>query len=244
MFVAHSGRIRNVVKKEPWRPVIANEQPYAPAALDIVSMLMQVSRGYFLAELPVSEHIMKQLAEKFGFLMQIFARLVEQQCGEMPSLEERSRRKIRLESEPNSEAASAVSGRMGVLGNKMMMAKAMAQETIKHAIDVDGEENGESGGGEMEPSLEQDNEVEALCVRLASVHYILGSCDDLLRQIIDGALCQNYTGTPLDTAMDEVKDKLGGHCNRIAEHIGEIRLGKKFVHTISLEPCRRRQKLF
>eukprot|EP01051_Picozoa_sp_SAG22_P008375 SAG22_NODE_635_length_8370_cov_33.081127_4_plen_172_part_00 len=111
-------RVANAVRGEAWQPV-AEEQGYAPAALDIVSMLMQVSKGYFMAELPVSQKVMILLSEKvsafpcgppangtaflccslpsvvvptmqFGFLLQLFARLVEQQCGPMPSLEARS----------------------------------------------------------------------------------------------------------------------------------------------------------
>ena len=57
------------IKDEPWQPV--DGELYAPAALDIVSMLLQVSKGYFMNELPVSEDVMKQLAEKFGLLMQV-----------------------------------------------------------------------------------------------------------------------------------------------------------------------------
>ena len=189
------------------------DEHYAPAALDIVSMLMQVSRGYLMAELPVSEAVMQQLAEKFGFLMQIFARLVEQQCGEMPSLEGRARRKVRLESDPSAEG-SAVGA--GGFARARQMAK-LAQETaaataanLKHAMDEEDEEGGGGGGGD-EPAIEEGtSSVQALCVRLSSVHYIIGSCDELLKQIIQGAVSQNYTGAPLDKAMDEVKNKLRG----------------------------------
>eukprot|EP01051_Picozoa_sp_SAG22_P008374 SAG22_NODE_635_length_8370_cov_33.081127_3_plen_161_part_00 len=83
--------------------------------------------------------------------------------------------------------------------------------------DADG---GGGGGGGGEDGAAADLGISALCVRLSSVHFVIEQCDELLQKIIEGAHAQNYTGKPLDDAMDGIKTKLQGHCGRISEHIG------------------------
>ena len=99
----------------------------------------------------------------------------------------------------------------GLLGNKLTQAARMAQETAKAAVaNLD-----EEGGGGGEPAVEADDPVQALCVRLSSVHYIIKQCTALLDSIVEGAAASNYTGAPLDSAMDSYVPFRPGWSNRL-----------------------------
>eukprot|EP01050_Picozoa_sp_SAG11_P008222 SAG11_NODE_715_length_7626_cov_7.675435_2_plen_835_part_00 len=212
-------RIGRLVGGETWQPIDESQQ-MAASALDIVSMLMQVSRGYFQAELPVSETVMKQLAQQFGFLLQQYVRMVEQKCGDMPNIEGKQRRvQLNLESEDED-----VNPRMGgvfaskfdkLQASKLARMAETASAAVKQALD---EEIHDDAGISSRPA--NGPSLACLCVQLASVHYIIESCDVLLEHIIDGASSQNYTGASLDDALLNEKRALEEHSRAIAEHVG------------------------
>jgi hypothetical protein len=179
-------RMRRAVDDETWKPMSESQQMSA-STLDIVSMLMQVSRGYFQNELPVSEQVMMQLASKFGFILQQYVRMVEQQCGEMPNIDGR-RVRVRLESDTVGDAK--VGSMLGRAQAAAKLAQERAQQTaasVKHALE-EGDETDGNGAVQQNGVAQLDGpDIPSLCVRLSSVHFVLESCDQLLEQIITGA---------------------------------------------------------
>ena len=117
-------RVRRALDDESWEPV--SEDAYMSAsAIDIMSMLTQVSRGYFSNELPVTEHVMKDLLRKFGHIIQRYCRLTLQQCGDKPEIKEKaiSGGSSLLGGDSSSGSGTGVEGKLGAvskLGGSMM----------------------------------------------------------------------------------------------------------------------------
>lgn len=210
-------RMRTAIEKESWEPV-SDDQYMAASALDIFSMLVQVAKGYFDAEFPVAEPVMKDLATKFGMVLQTYCRICVQQCGEMASIHS-GREAVRGQ---GLEGGLAAAGKLGgMIGGKAMEAAKQARLLAAGLIDEDGNQLG--AGAELAgAALFQwtGPDLVNLAVRFGTVQYMSDKCQQLMQMIVTGAANQNYTGAPLDTVMDSTKDHLRQHGMMLANHIG------------------------
>jgi|EP01047_Picozoa_sp_COSAG01_P012410 hypothetical protein len=196
-------RVGRALKTESWDAVSEDEYMSA-SAVDIVSMLMQVSRGYFMNELPVTEAVMKDLTEKFGQIIQRYCRITLQQCGEKPKLRD----------DPSAGAAAGESKAVAALGKLGGLASAMVGTSSSEVANVGAGAEGQAAAHHDGPGLPQ------LCVRFATVQWLSEQADLLLHNIIDGAEATNYTGASLEGVMGGTKERLQQHGEAIASHIG------------------------
>jgi hypothetical protein len=214
-------RMRTAIERETWEPV-SDDQYMAASALDIFSMLVQVAQGYFQAEFPVAEPVMKDLATKFGMILQTYCRICVQQCGEMPNLHA-GREAVRGQ---GLEGGLAAAGKLGgMIGGRAMEAAKQARLLAAGLIDEEGNQLGtgdEMAAAGQEADLFQWSgpDLANLAVRFGTVQYMSDSCQRLMQIIVDGAENQNYTGAPLDTVMDSTKEALRQHGMTLANHIG------------------------
>lgn len=212
-------RMKSAIDRETWEPV-SEDQYMAASALDIFSMLVQVAQGYFAAEFPVAEPVMKDLATKFGMILQTYCRICLQQCGELPNIHA-GREAVRGQ---GLEGGLAAAGKLGgMLGGKAMEAAKQAKMIAAGLVDEDGNHLG--GGSSAEEELVDTfawsgPDLANLAVRFGTVQYMSESCEKLMLIIVEGALQQNYTGAPLDKVMDSTTAMLKEHRLVLASHIG------------------------
>jgi hypothetical protein len=182
---------------------------------------VQVAKGYFDAEFPVAEPVMKDLATKFGMVLQTYCRICVQQCGDIANIHA-GREAVRGQGLEGGLAAAGKFG--GMIGGKAMEAAKQARLLAAGMIDEDGNQVG--AGGELAGAAKADlfqwsgPDLVNLAVRFGTVQYMSDACQQLMQMIVDGAENQNYTGAPLGTVMDSTKDHLRQHGMMLANHIG------------------------
>ena len=209
-------RMKTAVDAESWVPVSEDEY-MAASALDIFSMLVQVAKGYFDAEFPVAEPVMKDLAMKFGSILQMYCRICLQQCKEIPNIHA-GREAVKA---VGLEGGLQTAGKLGnMLGGKALEAAKQAKLAATGLIDE------EAAAGMSEEAMAEATfqwsgpDLTNLAVRFGTVQYMSEACAKLMQMIVEGAARQNYTGAPLDKEMDKTKAALKEHGKNLAAHIG------------------------
>lgn len=199
-------RVQRVLASESWEAV-SEDQYISASAIDIVTMLMQVAKGYFDNELPVTEKVMKQLTQRFGEIIQRYCRITLQQCGDMP------KPGFGLDSAGDSKPSAA----LGKLGTSVLGGMREATKTLGFA---DEDPSGQDVQETTITAVSNTPALAQLCVRFSTVQYLSGQANDLLDNIVGGAESANYTGAPLDDVLKRTQETLHDYGKTIAEHIG------------------------
>jgi hypothetical protein len=189
------------IEIETWQPV-SEEQPVAVCAIDIVSMMMTVAKGYFDAALPVEAldpvtgcTLVQVLAREFGEVLVSFGITVLRQCGRPPRA-------------PRAAAASEP---------KRARAPTMGRALKGMMADVIGTEAAASADEEQAASDSGQLTVQGLCLRMTTIDYVERHCEALLTVIKEGCAAADYSADWLDGALDESKTKLHGFVGDIAD---------------------------
>ena len=196
--------LKNAFDKETWEP-FSEDARYATSAHDIVMMLVQVAQQYFAAEFPVEESIIRDIAKRFGFVLQKYGRFTTQSCGTIPKMTGAAGGRGRQTTD-----TAALRANMGRL----------AGGALSKVSEITGAEIG-VGEEPPSPSMLQSGEQDRvrLCTRLTTLQYCIDKVGDLLTLITEGCDKVGYTGKHLDDAMEEIVKNLEEHAKMVREHI-------------------------